>query len=212
MAAVDRSAAQQTALTGAESPLSCAPKSDTAPQSLFAAVARLLDAAARGAPRRGAPTARRRLLHPAPGTMLMAPAGKPASCAIWPSASAVRQASSAGLSTQQLPMAHAARTERPMICIAQFQRTMWPVTPCGSGSGHGGIDVGGMAPCNPGQRVAIAGVDQRQGLAAGTGAPMAVDQDPGGIKTHGVRDGLAVWSGGVVFWPRPAGHAASSTA
>ena len=54
---------------------------------------------------------------PSPGTMASAPAGRPASSAIWPKASAVRQASSAGLSTHALPMASAAPTERPMICI-----------------------------------------------------------------------------------------------
>ena len=54
---------------------------------------------------------------PRPATMLSAPAGRSASIAMWPKASAVRQASSAGLSTQALPMARAAPTERPMICI-----------------------------------------------------------------------------------------------
>jgi aldehyde dehydrogenase (NAD+) len=54
---------------------------------------------------------------PRPGTTLTAPAGRPASRASWANASAVRQASSAGFSTQALPIASAAPTERLMICI-----------------------------------------------------------------------------------------------
>ncbi len=54
---------------------------------------------------------------PRPGTTFSAPAGSPQSCAMRANASAVRQASSAGLSTQALPIASAAPTERPMICI-----------------------------------------------------------------------------------------------
>ena len=54
---------------------------------------------------------------PRPGTTLSAPGGRPASAAIAAKASAVRLASSAGFSTQALPMASAATTERPMICI-----------------------------------------------------------------------------------------------
>src|SRR5271156_4560078 len=52
---------------------------------------------------------------PRPGTTLSAPAGKPASRARSASASEVRQASSAGLSTQALPIASAA----PMVRLAQ---------------------------------------------------------------------------------------------
>ena len=54
---------------------------------------------------------------PRPGTTFSAPAGSPAACAMRAKASAVRQASSAGLSTQALPIASAAPTLRPMICI-----------------------------------------------------------------------------------------------
>ena len=54
---------------------------------------------------------------PSPGTTFSAPAGRPAASAMRAKASAVRQASSAGLSTQALPMANAAPTLRPMICI-----------------------------------------------------------------------------------------------
>ena len=49
--------------------------------------------------------------------MLSAPAGSPASAASAVKASAVRLASSAGLSTQAFPAASAAPTDRPMICI-----------------------------------------------------------------------------------------------
>ena len=54
---------------------------------------------------------------PRPGTTLSAPRGSPASSARAAKASAVRQASSAGFSTAALPMARAAPTERPMICM-----------------------------------------------------------------------------------------------
>ena len=54
---------------------------------------------------------------PSPGTTFSAPAGSPASSAMRAKASAVRQASSAGFSTQALPIASAAPTLRPMICI-----------------------------------------------------------------------------------------------
>ena len=54
---------------------------------------------------------------PRPGTTLSAPGGSPASEARRAKASAVRLASSAGFSTQALPAASAAPTERPMICI-----------------------------------------------------------------------------------------------
>ncbi len=54
---------------------------------------------------------------PSPGTTFSAPAGNPASAASLAKASAVRQASSAGFSTQALPIASAAPTLRPMICI-----------------------------------------------------------------------------------------------
>ena len=54
---------------------------------------------------------------PRPGTTFNAPAGRPAASATRAKASAVRQASSAGFSTQALPIASAAPTLRPMICI-----------------------------------------------------------------------------------------------
>ena len=54
---------------------------------------------------------------PRPGTTFNAPGGSPQPCAMCAKASAVRQASSAGLSTQALPMASAAPTLRPMICM-----------------------------------------------------------------------------------------------
>ena len=54
---------------------------------------------------------------PRPVTTFSAPAGRPAPVAMRAKASAVRQASSAGFSTVALPMASAAPTLRPMICI-----------------------------------------------------------------------------------------------
>ena len=54
---------------------------------------------------------------PSPVTTFKAPAGRPASVAIWLNAIAVRQASSAGFKTQALPIASAAPTDRPIICI-----------------------------------------------------------------------------------------------
>ena len=54
---------------------------------------------------------------PVPGTTFSAPRGSPARRAISAKASAVSEASSAGFSTQALPMASAAPTERPVICI-----------------------------------------------------------------------------------------------
>ena len=53
---------------------------------------------------------------PRPQTMFSAPAGKPASSASAAMRSGVRQASSAGLTTQALPAARAPPTERPKIC------------------------------------------------------------------------------------------------
>ena len=55
--------------------------------------------------------------EPKPVTTFNAPAGSPASCAIAAKAKAVRQASSAGFKTQAFPMARAAPTDRPTICI-----------------------------------------------------------------------------------------------
>ena len=54
---------------------------------------------------------------PSPVTTLSAPGGSPASAAIRAKASTVRQASSAGFSTHALPIASAAPTLRPTICI-----------------------------------------------------------------------------------------------
>jgi hypothetical protein len=54
---------------------------------------------------------------PRPVTTLSAPAGSPASAQIRANASTVRQASSAGFSTHALPIARAAPTLRPTICI-----------------------------------------------------------------------------------------------
>ncbi len=54
---------------------------------------------------------------PSPGTTFSAPAGNPASCAMRANASTVRHASSAGFSTQALPIASAAPTLRPTICM-----------------------------------------------------------------------------------------------
>ena len=53
------------------------------------------------------------------------------------------------------------------------------------GGGHRGIHVGGGAAGDLRQQAAVAGVQQRQGLAAGAGAPVAVDQDLGGVEADG---------------------------
>ena len=65
----------------------------------------------------GCPASAAPASSPSPGTRFSAPAGSPASAASRANASAVRLASSAGFSTQALPAASAATTDRPMICI-----------------------------------------------------------------------------------------------
>lgn len=54
---------------------------------------------------------------PVPVTILSAPGGRPASAASRATCSSDRQASSAGFTTQALPVASAAPTLRPKICI-----------------------------------------------------------------------------------------------
>ena len=54
---------------------------------------------------------------PSPGTTFKTPFGRPASIARLANAKAVKQASSAGFKTHVLPIARAAPTERPIICM-----------------------------------------------------------------------------------------------
>ena len=69
---------------------------------------------------------------PKPGTMLITPAGKPASSASSPIRSAVRGVCSAGLRTTVQPMASAGPHFQATISIGKFQGMICPATPTGS--------------------------------------------------------------------------------
>ena len=53
---------------------------------------------------------------------------------------------------------------------------------------HGRVDVGGVAAGDAGEFAAVRRVDERQRLAAVTGAPAAGDEDQGGVEGHGIHE------------------------
>ena len=71
-------------------------------------------------------------VSPKPGTMLITPAGKPASSASSPIRSAVSGVCSAGFRTTVQPAASAGPHFQATISIGKFQGMICPATPTGS--------------------------------------------------------------------------------
>src|SRR2546429_96275 len=102
---------------------------------------------------------------PKPGTMLTTPAGTPASSSSSPRRSAVSGVCSAGLSTQEQPLALARIEPCPPAVVERAAR-----------GAHGPVDVLLVALCDPREHLARGGVDGLERLPRCRLDPLAVDQ------------------------------------